>query len=231
VILKINRFHYPVTTLGPGNRIGIWFQGCAIHCQGCISPDTWSSETGEIELSVLMSRVLGNSPGAEGITISGGEPFDQPLGLKALLDELRRSMPDTNILVFTGYQFDVAARISPESMKLIDALVSGPFEQSTPQTLPLRGSDNQQLHFLSENGAELFSRYKVPSSEKALDIMFDEDGTVWLAGIPRRGDMDKLAGLLHASGMTLSPVSLRQETTASDTHESRQELKEQSIQS
>lgn len=40
----LSRLHFPVTTLGPGRRIGVWFQGCSIRCAGCISRDTW--ETG-----------------------------------------------------------------------------------------------------------------------------------------------------------------------------------------
>ena len=36
--LYIDRIHYPVYTLGPGKRIGIWFSGCSKKCYGCISP-------------------------------------------------------------------------------------------------------------------------------------------------------------------------------------------------
>ena len=40
--VSISRLHFPVTTLGPGHRIGIWFQGCSIRCEGCLSMDTWA---------------------------------------------------------------------------------------------------------------------------------------------------------------------------------------------
>ena len=39
-MLALSRMHFPVTTLGPGNRIGIWVQGCTIRCPGCVSADT-----------------------------------------------------------------------------------------------------------------------------------------------------------------------------------------------
>ncbi|HAU1321526.1 TPA: radical SAM protein, partial [Legionella pneumophila] len=50
MMIYISRVHFPVTTLGPGHRIGIWFQGCSIRCPGCISTDTWNINKGEIEI-------------------------------------------------------------------------------------------------------------------------------------------------------------------------------------
>jgi len=41
VLLELNKAHWPVTVLGPGRRIGLWVQGCTIHCKGCVSQDTW----------------------------------------------------------------------------------------------------------------------------------------------------------------------------------------------
>ena len=42
--LQLNKAHWPVTVLGPGRRIGLWVQGCAIHCRGCVSQDTWPAD-------------------------------------------------------------------------------------------------------------------------------------------------------------------------------------------
>lgn len=49
--IAINKIHFPVSTLGFGQRLGIWFQGCSIRCPGCISRDTW--EGGESYLTNL----------------------------------------------------------------------------------------------------------------------------------------------------------------------------------
>ena len=40
MLIAINKAHYPVTVLGSGQRIGIWFRGCRLHCPGCVSQDT-----------------------------------------------------------------------------------------------------------------------------------------------------------------------------------------------
>ena len=84
--LRISRLHYPVTVLGPGRRIGIWVQGCSIGCPGCLSQDTWSPDAAE---PVSVARVIEtcrrvSKDELDGVTISGGEPFDQPDGLRCL---------------------------------------------------------------------------------------------------------------------------------------------------
>lgn len=56
--LALSRMHFPVTTLGPGDRIGIWFQGCSIRCTGCISKDTWDPEINHINISEVENLLL-----------------------------------------------------------------------------------------------------------------------------------------------------------------------------
>jgi anaerobic ribonucleoside-triphosphate reductase activating protein len=84
--LLLAKAHYPVTTLGPGVRAGLWTQGCTIGCAGCLSRDTWDPDS---RAAVPVSAVLGwlaSLPGpVDGVTISGGEPFQQPEALAALL--------------------------------------------------------------------------------------------------------------------------------------------------
>ncbi len=84
---------------------------------------------------------------------------------------------------------------------MIDALVSGPFKHDAPQTLALRGSDNQELHILTARG-EHFAAYDRPAAaeDRRLDVMFDADGGVWFAGIPARGDFARLQRALTELG-------------------------------
>jgi anaerobic ribonucleoside-triphosphate reductase activating protein len=64
------------------------------------------------------------------------------------------------------------------------------------------GSDNQQLHTLTDLGRERFAEFQRPRDRRddQLDVMVDEDGTAWMAGIPRRGDLERLQALLAAQG-------------------------------
>jgi anaerobic ribonucleoside-triphosphate reductase activating protein len=142
---------------------------------------------------------------AEGVTISGGEPFDQPAALFELLAKIRALM-DTNILVFTGYEWSAISSAVTSSPGCIDALVSGPFDIEERQMLALRGSDNQELHTLTELGRTYFATFdrKLDQTDRALDVMFDEKGDVWFAGIPRRDDFRRLQEFLESTGATLS---------------------------
>jgi anaerobic ribonucleoside-triphosphate reductase activating protein len=139
---------------------------------------------------------------ADGLTVSGGEPFDQPEALEALLRGWR-AIHRGDVLVYSGYPFErIAARL--ESLKgLIDVIIADPLQLDVPQTMALRGSDNQRLVALTETGRARFAAYDRPllPDERQLDIMFDDTtGDVYFAGIPRRGDMTRLAALLAGAG-------------------------------
>jgi anaerobic ribonucleoside-triphosphate reductase activating protein len=192
--------HFPVTTLGPGRRVGVWFQGCSIKCAGCISPDTWAVGQGITSLASTLEALAAWAQQADGLTVSGGEPFEQPEALSALIAGWR-AMSDTNVLVFTGFAF---AKVQPWLERhpgLIDALISEPFEIGTAQTRALRGSDNQTLHVLSDRGAP-FAAFERPAvaADRRLDVMFDADGGAWFAGIPARGDFARFRQSMRSAG-------------------------------
>ncbi|HCT40015.1 MAG TPA: radical SAM protein [Moraxellaceae bacterium] len=202
--VSISRIHFPVTTLGPGQRLGIWFQGCSIRCSGCISADTWGAGRRHVLVSQLIAEIEPWLYSAEGITISGGEPFDQADALIELLHAIR-SRTSVDILVYSGYPLEKLRETLDRADGLIDALISDPYEEHQIQTLALRGSDNQRLSTLTERGAMRFASFerKLGPSDMALDLMVDGDGSVWMAGIPRRGDLIRLRELLQESGHSL----------------------------
>lgn len=200
--LALSRLHFPVTTLGPGARIGVWFQGCSIRCPGCISLDTWAPDRGVTTVTAVQTAMAPFYTRATGLTVSGGEPFDQPDALKALLCGWRDAHSG-DVLVYSGYPLE---KLRPQLASfdgLIDVIVADPLRLDVAQTMPLRGSDNQRLVALTSVGRERFAAYDRPLAghEPQLDIMFDNvDGSVFLAGIPRRGDMTRLKALLAHAG-------------------------------
>lgn len=213
VPISLSRLHFPVTTLGPGRRIGIWFQGCSIRCAGCISADTWGFHDSGVTVSNVIERLDPWLHEADGITVSGGEPFDQTEALGCLLQKLRVKS-GVDVLVFTGYPREAIESKLAEMHGLIDALVTDPYDMSLPPTRALRGSDNQRLWCLTKRGRQQFAVYDAPASndKAALDVSFDEDGQVWFAGIPKPGEFEMLKAMLKASGhevQTTEDVSWR----------------------
>lgn len=199
--ISLSRIHFPVTTLGPGNRLGIWFQGCSIRCPGCISADTWSLGLGTTTVDAIVDAIDSWLTRADGVTISGGEPFDQPAALAQLLKEIRRRST-LDVLVYSGHAYDAIREWVASEPGLIDALISEPYQESMPQTLALRGSDNQELHLLTALGNERYAGYDrtLEAADRRFDVMFDQDGTVWLAGIPTRVDFARFRRAVETSG-------------------------------
>ncbi|MCS9218138.1 radical SAM protein, partial [Pseudomonas aeruginosa] len=108
--------------------------------------------------------------------------------------------------VYSGYPLEHLHAQLEQAAGLIDALISDPYQQHAEQSLALRGSDNQRLSLLTELGRARLGGYQRPLREddKALDLMFDHDGSVWMAGIPRRDDLLRLQDLLREQGHQLS---------------------------
>ena len=74
--IRLHRIYYPVTTLGYGQRLGIWVMGCERNCPGCISPEMQPADGPLQPLDAILARIPEDLP-CNGLTISGGEPFDQ----------------------------------------------------------------------------------------------------------------------------------------------------------
>src|SRR6266545_7596698 len=87
---------------GPGTRFAIWFQGCSLGCPGCFNPATHPAAAGQrVRVGELVDRVLAERHAIEGVTVSGGEPFEQPEALLALAQSLRPH--GLSVLVFSGF--------------------------------------------------------------------------------------------------------------------------------
>lgn len=198
--LALSRVHFPVRALGPGRRVAIWVQGCSIRCPGCISLDTWTPGEGLTSVAAVLAMIEPWAGDADGLTVSGGEPLDQPDALRDLLVGWRALSPG-DVLLFTGRDWEAAQSWLSANPDLVDAVIAGPYRPSMGSTLALRGSDNQSLHILSEKGERLrpYDRHRL-SEDRQLDVMFDEDGSAWFAGIPEGDDFRRLRELLAAQG-------------------------------
>ncbi|MGC4806422.1 4Fe-4S single cluster domain-containing protein [Micromonospora sp. DT233] len=211
--LRLSRLHHPVTVLGPGRRIGIWLQGCTIGCPGCVSRDTWVAEPRhDLEVAAVLDWVADRDPAeVDGVTITGGEPSEQPEALAELVTALGAlgAGHDWDVLCYTGVELDEFRRRCPAAYPGIDALITGPYRAGEPTDLLWRGSANQRLVPCSERGRRRYAQWVDARRDRPeLQLQVDDD-RVWLIGIPGRGDLARVQRDLDARGIRLEGVSWR----------------------
>lgn len=206
-----------MTVLGPGKRIGIWVQGCSIRCKKCVSMDTWEKDAKRamrIEDILAWCRNTATQ-GLDGVTLSGGEPFDQPHGLRALLAGLhawrKESGASFDILCYSGYPLHILEAKHSAILKMLDAIIPEPYIENFPPTAVWCGSANQHIVPLNERGKQKYERYlDLPLSEYGKQMqMAVERGRVWMIGIPGRGDLEQLEVICQSRGLSLGQVSWR----------------------
>src|SRR5678815_3097266 len=76
-VLRVATFVDDTEAEGPGRRFALWVQGCAIRCAGCCNPEMFAHERGTpMTIADVLAR-LAAAPGVDGVTLLGGEPFEQ----------------------------------------------------------------------------------------------------------------------------------------------------------
>ncbi|NUT98111.1 MAG: 4Fe-4S cluster-binding domain-containing protein [Saccharothrix sp.] len=147
--------------------------------------------------------------GAEGLTVSGGEPLQQPGALREFLAAVHAERDDQDILVYTGYdesEFDESRR---NAVEFADVLVTGRFEIGRPTGLIWRGSANQRMVLRTALGRRKYAEFVDHEPERApIQVRADESG-IWLIGTPRQGGLAGLERGLRASGLPVESASWR----------------------
>jgi anaerobic ribonucleoside-triphosphate reductase activating protein len=134
---------------GPGLRFSVFVQGCSHHCPGCHNPESQPSQGGYLcETQQLVEEIKKNKL-IHGVTLTGGEPFEQTEGMLELARELRAE--GFNLWIYSGYLFEDLMQgnphpKAPELLALCDVLVDGPFVQAlSSYELKWKGSSNQRV--------------------------------------------------------------------------------------
>lgn len=131
---------------GPGLRIVVWTQGCPHHCPFCHNPQTHDYKGGFEEDIETIFALLDDIKLQQGITFSGGEPFEQPLPLIEIAKAAKKKK--LNIWAYSGYRYEelLEKKDCFELLQYVDVLVDGRFihEQKHYQ-LKFKGSLNQRI--------------------------------------------------------------------------------------
>lgn len=138
---------------GEGIRMVIWNQGCLCNCPGCHNPQTHDLAAGFLyDIEELKKEILLNKNNHKGITLSGGDPFLQPLE-NIELAKYAHAL-GLNVWAYCGLTFEQL--IKDENKKALlencDVLVDGPFILNQRDIrLAFRGSSNQRLVAVQES--------------------------------------------------------------------------------
>ncbi len=135
---------------GPGLRFVLWTQGCSKGCKNCFNPETWSFEKYKLLTPLEIFELIKNSS-VSGVTITGGDPLEQPEELLELLILLESLNLSKGIILFTGFTIDEINKdfLLRKSLGYIDVLIDGRFEKDQRISSSLRGSENQNIIYFS----------------------------------------------------------------------------------
>lgn len=206
--MQIGRILYPVKVLGPGNRIGIWVQGCKRACPGCANPELWKQEEKKNismnDFQTMLRSILEKYP-VDGVTISGGEPFLQTKELAELVNFLRNYT--TDILIFTGYERKALLARKKEAeqttyvLEHIAVLVDGKYVEERNDGHPLRGSSNQRIYYRDEKVKNQYEQYiREQKTGSKVQMFPTSDGTV-LVGIHQKDFKKQLEKTIREHGV------------------------------
>lgn len=131
---------------GPGIRLVVFTQGCKHNCIGCHNPETHSFTGGKlIDIDSIVHMVKSN-PLLDGITLSGGEPFEQVKECAILAKKVKEL--GLSVVTYTGYTFEeiLKDRNLRELLIYTDILIDGKFDiRKKSLILKFRGSTNQRI--------------------------------------------------------------------------------------
>jgi anaerobic ribonucleoside-triphosphate reductase activating protein len=178
---------------GPGLRYALWLQGCSIRCPGCCNPHLFEAAGGaavpvrDLLAEVAAARALS---GIEGVTLLGGEPFDQPAALARFAEGVRAM--GLSVVAFSGYTLEeVRAREAAGQrgfgrlLGALDVLVDGRYEAARPERQRLwAGSTNQRFHYLTGRYSPAIERPGRGQPLRTLELRISPEGRLSANGWP-----------------------------------------------
>lgn len=151
-MLQIAGFLEHSTVNGIGLRSVVFLSGCPHHCPECHNQMMQAYDYGEaIDESKIFSRIIKNKPLIDGITLSGGEPFEQSEALVSLVQKIKQE--GLTVWCYSGYTYEqlMQNKTKQTLLQLIDVLVDGPFVIALKDpNLKYRGSSNQHIYALKQ---------------------------------------------------------------------------------
>lgn len=134
---------------GPGVRTTIFLTGCTLNCKNCFNKEYQNFHFGKVFDEKAFDEVMDclSDANISGLSVLGGEPFDNLAGLKEFITKVRANS-EKDIWIYSGYTFEELLEKdgAMDVLKNIDVLVDGRFvEDLKDLKLKFRGSSNQRI--------------------------------------------------------------------------------------
>lgn len=135
---------------GNGIRTSIFVTGCTHKCFNCFNEEYQDPKAGKPWTDKETEEVLNyvSDPNVAGLTLLGGEPFQNVDGLLPVVTKVREKVPNKDIWAYSGYTWDqlVDCPTKRQLLEQCDILVDGKFVDALKDpSLRFRGSKNQRI--------------------------------------------------------------------------------------
>lgn len=133
-------------TNGPGTRFTVSCQGCTLACPGCFTPETHRNGGGRAwTVDAVVDAVVEQAADVDGVTLTGGEPLEQPAAVAAFCAGVK-SRTGLGIIVLTGYaKREIEADpLKAAAVSAADMVIAGRYNAWRHLGTGLRGSANKE---------------------------------------------------------------------------------------
>ncbi len=138
------------TANGEGIRTTFFVTGCFHNCPQCFNAEYMNFCHGRTWTQSETDKVIGflEHPSVAGLTILGGEPFQQVPEITGIVREIKERGPGKSIWSYSGYTIEeiLEDEDRTELLKMLDVLIDGRFVASLRDLrVRFRGSSNQRI--------------------------------------------------------------------------------------
>lgn len=135
---------------GIGVRTTLFVTGCTHACFNCFNEEYQCFNAGTLWTDESMETLLSyvTDPNVDGLTLLGGEPFQNIDGLLEVVKRVREVVPNKTIWTYSGYTFEELMNLdkAKELLSYCDVLIDGRYiDKLRDPALQFRGSSNQRI--------------------------------------------------------------------------------------